>query len=243
MDVVNIGGATVTSQAVELATAISGSFIDDTSSDGLLGLAFSNLNSVQPTQQKTFFDNIQSSLEQPVFTADLDQTGQGTYEFGAINPAAGNISFTKVDSSTGFWQFNAATYSIAGKSATSTGAQASIVDTGTSLMLLNDDIVTAYWGQVQGAQNSEEQGGFIYPCSASATLPEIAVAVGDSGYMAGVSGKGLEYAQIDSTNCFGGLQSNAGQEMQILGDVLIRQHYVVFDGGNTQVGFAAKPSA
>jgi len=43
-DTVDIGGATVTSQAVELATAVSQSFVADASTDGLVGLAFSTLN-------------------------------------------------------------------------------------------------------------------------------------------------------------------------------------------------------
>lgn len=43
-DTVNIGGATVTSQAIELATAVSRSFIADIGSDGLVGLGFKKLN-------------------------------------------------------------------------------------------------------------------------------------------------------------------------------------------------------
>ena len=43
-DTVNIGGATVTGQAVELATAVSQSFVADANTDGLVGLAFSTLN-------------------------------------------------------------------------------------------------------------------------------------------------------------------------------------------------------
>lgn len=43
-DVVDIGGATVTKQAVEMATALSSSFTADTNNDGLVGLAFSRLN-------------------------------------------------------------------------------------------------------------------------------------------------------------------------------------------------------
>jgi hypothetical protein len=61
-DTVNIGGATVTSQAIELATAVSSSFVQDTQSNGLVGLAYSKLNTVKPTAQKTFFDNAKSSL-------------------------------------------------------------------------------------------------------------------------------------------------------------------------------------
>ncbi|KYG40744.1 hypothetical protein M433DRAFT_8519 [Acidomyces richmondensis BFW] len=45
-DKVNIGGATATRQAVEIATQVSGSFIQDTTSDGLVGLAFSSINTI-----------------------------------------------------------------------------------------------------------------------------------------------------------------------------------------------------
>lgn len=65
-DTVDIGGATVTSQAVELATSVSSAFVQDANSDGLVGLAFSSLNSVKPKTQNTFYQNIMSSLEQPV---------------------------------------------------------------------------------------------------------------------------------------------------------------------------------
>lgn len=116
-DTVDIGGATVTEQAIEMATAVSQSFVEDTNTDGLVGLAFSSINTVKPKAQKTFFDNIMPNLDQPVFTADLTNDTTGTYEFGTIDQTKfkGDLTYTAVDSSQGFWQFQSKSFMVDGK--------------------------------------------------------------------------------------------------------------------------------
>ncbi|KAK5010546.1 hypothetical protein LTR28_009221 [Elasticomyces elasticus] len=241
IDVVDIGGATVTSQAIELATAISSSFARNVANDGLVGLGFSSINTVTPHPQKTFFDNIAPHLAQPVFTADLHNDTHGTYEFGAVDARkhAGALAYTPVDPRNGFWQFASATFAVDGKMSTRNAADASpaIADTGTSLMLVDDAVARAYYAAVDGAAADVAAGGFVYPCSA--TLPAFAVAIGE-GYMATVPGDRITYAQVDDRNCFGGIQSNGGAGLQIYGDVLFRSQFVVFDGGEMRIGMAPK---
>lgn len=237
-DQVTIGGVTAAKQAVELATSVSGSFIQDTNNDGLVGLAFGTINTIEPRAQATFFENVMQQLDQPVFTARLRHNAPGTYTFGTIDKSeyTGDIHYTPINTEHGFWQFESPTYSIGGQTRQCTTCSAAIADTGTSLMLLDADIVKAYYAQVDGATNSPFQGGYTYPCDT--TLPDLGVAVG-TGYTATIKGADLTYAEIGRGKCFGGLQSNAGQGIQILGDVFLKQFLAVFDGGNNQFGIAA----
>ncbi|KAI9649977.1 hypothetical protein NHQ30_002566 [Ciborinia camelliae] len=242
-DTVNIGGATVTGQAVEMATAVSASFVSDTQSNGLVGLAFSKLNTVKPTQQKTFFDNaIAQGLAQPVFTADLRHASAGSYEFGNIDTSKfnGSLSWAAVNTTQGFWQFSSTKFSVGGGQQTAVPNGQAIADTGTTLMLADANIVNGYYSKVQGAVNNKTVGGVTFPCSAK--LPDLQVDVGGS-YMAVVRGDDINYAPVDATGktCFGGLQATP-QSLQIYGDIMFKSQFVVFNGGNNSLGMAPHQS-
>ncbi|KAF1993689.1 acid protease [Amniculicola lignicola CBS 123094] len=246
-DVVNIGGVTVQNQTVELATAVSQSFIQDTNTDGLVGLAFSKLNTVndgtKKTPAKTFFDNVMPNLDMPVFTADLDPDGTGVYEFGKIDQSkfTGQMAWIPVNATTGFWQFPSTKFAVGGQMMTNTAGSQAIADTGTSLLLVDQNVADSYYAKVQGAQNNAQVGGYIYPCSA--TLPDMSVAIGDT-YMATIPGNMITFATVDAANttCFGGIQGNGGAGLQIYGDTMFKAQFVAFNGGNQSLGFGAKPT-
>ena len=113
-DTITIGGLSFSGQAVESAVKVSEEFTSDSASDGIVGLAFDSINNVQPQRQKTFFDNIVSSLDHPVFTVDLKHNAPGTYNFGYIDGSAftGNLTLVPVDNSQGFWTFNCTGYRV-----------------------------------------------------------------------------------------------------------------------------------
>ncbi|KAG9542925.1 aspartyl protease, partial [Aureobasidium melanogenum] len=237
-DKVVVGSVTATSQAVEAATSVSSSFLADVNNDGLVGLSFSNINTVSPNQQKTFFDTVKSSLALPLWTANLKKGAPGSYDFGYIDSSkySGKITYVSVNSASGFWQFTADGYQV-GSSSTVSSSFTAIADTGTSLMYLPSSSVTAYWAQVTGSGYDSNQGGYTFPCSSS--LPDFNVVVGGNKFT--VPGSYMNYAQISYTTCFGGLQQNTGLSFSILGDIFLKSQFMVFSevGGQATLGFAA----
>jgi hypothetical protein len=261
VDQMDVGGTTVDAQAIGLPDSVSDSFVTG-AADGLIGLAFSKLNTIEPQAQKTFFDNVLPDLSQPVFTAQLKGGQVGSYEFGNVDQTlfTGTLSKAAVDSSRGFWEVNSASFAVQGVQGTSaiTNGKA-IIDTGTSLMLVQDEMVVGYWNQVQGAQLNQQAGGVVFPCNAQ--LPDLQVAIGDQN-MATVSGANMNFANVGTdrntgqqcefanipdhtkptlicaTVCFGGLQSNQGLPFAIYGDVFLKSQFVVFNGADPSISVA-----
>lgn len=195
----------MTSQAIGLPTDVASSFISDTASNGLVGLAFSKLNTIKPQQQKTFFDNVAPLLSQSVFTANLKHGTAGGYEFGTIDSTqfSGQLTTVPINSRSGFWEFTSTQIAVGNASAQTVtgGSGTAIADTGTSLLIVDPPVVSAYWSQVAGAVNSAQSGGVIFPCNSA--LPDFSVAIGST-YMATISGSLLNFAQA-------GADSQTGQ--------------------------------
>ncbi|KAK8159294.1 aspartic peptidase domain-containing protein [Phyllosticta citrichinensis] len=240
-DRVAVGEVTATAQAVEAATSASSLFLQDTASDGVLGLAASALNSVRPTKQQTFLDTAKIKL----FTANLRKTVPGTYTFGFINSSlyTGPITYTPVAPAnrqqTGFWSFNITGYSV-GRGAVTTKPISAIADTGTSLAYLPQDVAAAFYNQIPGASYSVTYGGFILPCSA--TPPTFNFQV--SGVLQTIPGSYLVYGPVDyDGNCFGGLQSSAGMPFNVIGAIVLKSQFVVFDNSTSpaRIGWAKQP--
>ncbi|KAI2464022.1 secreted aspartic proteinase precursor [Annulohypoxylon bovei var. microspora] len=238
-DTVTVGGVTYKSQAVEAASKVSSEFQSDTNNDGLLGLAFSSINTVEPKAQKTFFDNIASSLDTAAWTADLKYHTAGTYDFGVIDDSkyTGAITYTDVDNSQGFWSFSSTGYGI-GTGAFKSTSFDGIADTGTTLALLPDSIVTAYYKKVTGSKLDSTQGGYTFPCST--TPPDFVFGVEGAKFT--IPGEFINYAPVDDTTCFGGIQSDDGIGFSIFGDVALKAAFVVFDQstGSPRLGWASK---
>ncbi|KAL2789196.1 aspartic peptidase domain-containing protein [Aspergillus keveii] len=241
-DTINVGGVTVTGQAIGLPTQVSPSFLEDTYTNGLVGLGFSALNTIQPQQQRSFFETIADVLDEPVLGASLKSESVGEYEFGVIDQSKykGELVNASVDASSGYWKFESSYYKVGnGTLKKNDQATATIADTGTSLMLLDQHVVDAYYAKVHGAQYVPSATGYIYPCSAE--LPNFSIAIGPQ-HLATVPGSLMGFSEVGTntttgeTVCYGGMQSNQGLSLQILGDTFLKAFYVVFDLRGPSIG-------
>jgi aspergillopepsin I len=191
---VTIGSTTISNQAVEITKSVTDDLVGDTNCDGLLGLSFKSLNTVSPVQQTPFFFNALSSLSAPVFTANLKHDKAGSYDFGIIDSKkySGDIVYTDVDSSDGYWAFTSPSYKVGNK--VHKHSAKAIADTGTSLLLLEDAVVDTYYKSVKGAAYDDDEGAYTFPCKS--TLPSFSVAVTEKDYVT-IPGTLMSYGAID----------------------------------------------
>jgi len=235
-----VGGLTVQSQAIETATQVSRQFTMEQELDGLLGLGFGTLNTIAPKKQPTFFENIKSKLDAPLFTVDFKHKAEGTYDFGYIDPAkhTSNFTYVSVDANPGYWRWTSSGYSV-GSEAWVSASINGIADTGTTLLYLPTSIVQAYYKAMPGATNSRSYGGYVFPCSTNP--PAFVFGVGSEKFS--IPGKFINYgpAALGSSSCFGGIQSSSNVGINIWGGVALKAGLIVFEAGDKpRLGFAKK---
>ncbi|KAF9096650.1 Type I transmembrane sorting receptor [Mortierella sp. GBA35] len=138
-DIVGVGGVNLR-QTIGLATNESAQFAVS-KMDGMFGLTFSNLESVPGV--KTFMDNAiaQKAVALPVVSAYLPSLRR--------NPRPLEVLVQDV--------------LVSGKSLNSSWQ--GIVDTGTTLVILDQTTVNAIHSKIKGAQYIREEGAWVLPCS------------------------------------------------------------------------------
>ncbi|KAJ7616065.1 acid protease [Roridomyces roridus] len=240
LDTVTVGNVSIPKQAVELAEKMSAQFASGEGSDGLLGLAWPSINTVSPKAVATPVENMikQKLISQPLFTVKLDRgDNAGFYSFGSIDTTVTSnpITYTPVDNSQGFWMVPSTSFSLNGKTIERSGNTA-ILDTGTTLALVDDSTVSAIYNSIKGAKFDADQGGYVYP--SSATVPTVAFAVGDKLYT--VNAEDFAFGPAEDGFLFGGIQSRGSNPFDILGDIFLKSVYVVFNQGESTVGLAQR---
>uniref|UniRef100_A0A8H7NEJ1 Peptidase A1 domain-containing protein n=1 Tax=Bionectria ochroleuca TaxID=29856 RepID=A0A8H7NEJ1_BIOOC len=236
-DRVQVGGTFFNKQGVQSAVQVSFEISRDSFASGIMGMAMKGINTVRPTQQHSYFENILDSLKEPVFTANLQKGRPGNYNFGYIDDKEhiGNITYAPLLTDTPFWEVNATGYQV-GDSPYQPVVWNALVDTGTSLLILPENIVNEYYTGVEGAAFDPRRGMMLFPCEVQ--LPDFYFGIGD--YRGKIPGHYINYGKADPSYCYGGIQATDIQGPSVLGDILLKAQFVVFDGGKNAVGFANK---
>ncbi|XP_005046600.1 PREDICTED: pepsin A-like isoform X1 [Ficedula albicollis] len=236
-DTVNVAGINVRNQIFGLAETEPGDFFYYTPFDGILGLAFPSIASSGATP---VFDNMmmENLVDRNLFSVYLSRDSQaGSFVlFGAIDPyyTTRGISWIPLSAET-YWQIAMESVSANGAPvACSSGCQA-IVDTGTTLLAVP---IRAYRTLMAllGASSSGE-----ISCEAASNLPNLVFHIHGKEFPV----PPRAYVLRSNGYCSLGLQGmdvpTEEGELWILGDVFIREYYVIFDRANNKVGLSQLP--
>uniref|UniRef100_A0A8C3P942 Peptidase A1 domain-containing protein n=1 Tax=Chrysemys picta bellii TaxID=8478 RepID=A0A8C3P942_CHRPI len=230
-DTVQVGGIVDTNQIFGLSETEPGSFLYYSPFDGILGLAFPSIASSGATP---VFDNMMNEglVSQDLFSVYLssdDQSGSFVM-FGGIDSSyySGNLNWIPLSAET-YWQITMDSITMNGETIACSGGCQAIIDTGTSLLA----------GPSTGISNIESyigasDGTVRISCSAMSSLPNIVFNINGIEFPVPASAYitdlvyGCRYIDVPTSS----------GELWILGDIFIRQYYVVFDRSNNQVGLA-----
>lgn len=224
-DTVVIGGISIANQTIELAQQESSSFSHGVT-DGLLGLGFSSITTVDGI--KTPFDNMisQGLVESPVFGVYLgkaSKNGGGEYVFGGSNPSKynGTLHTVPVNSSRGYWGVDISDVKV-GNTSVASGFDG-ILDTGTTLLIFTEEIANDVAKTYNATGNGD--GTFQIGCDTSKFEPLVFTMNGNDFY---VPPDSLIFQQ-DGDYCFASFAYSSGLNLSILGDVFLKNNYVIFN--------------
>jgi hypothetical protein len=245
-DDIEMGNIKITKQAVQLAKIFRGKQFREGTADGILGLAFGHLNSVQPRPVKTPLESMidLDLLPEHLFTVNLGR--ECFFSFGFIDAAtrAGrDIHWVDVDSRGGHWNFSSLVARVGNRVLSRRGG-AAIADTGSSIILTHPHIVWMIYEQIEGARYDSRQPGWVYPKNAE--IPEIAFSVGnDDSCMIVINKHNMHHSDLGQDLSFGAIQENpaydnGGLQFDVFGTPFFRQVYAIFDIKGCRFGVIKK---
>lgn len=231
-DSVSVGGLVIENQAVEAAVLASGTVLT-LECDGILGLSL-QANTISPAGTPTFLENL-GKLGPSIFTCSLTRPNEppGFFTFGYIDPSIpGTPEYTSVDPEHGYWEFPSQFVIINGIQYSRPGNTA-IADTGTTIILVSDDILPTIYSPMGGIFDSTQQG-WIYPSTIEIdNLPNISFPVGNTVVTLDKSDLGFT---SNGSWIFGAIQSRGNDEYDSFGDYWLRNVYAIWDFGVTGDG-------
>ncbi|KAF9933811.1 hypothetical protein BGZ67_004131 [Mortierella alpina] len=234
-DFVKLANLSIKDQPVHLAEQMTPGF--DGFVDGILGLSFGLLSNTSSV--------LESMMEQKLLDKGVVSFALGKYPsetggealFGGIDMSkvkdGHEITYTNVIDDR-YWAVKIADTFMDGQSVFTDSSKAgmlSVMDTGTTILILPSSVTSAIHNKIPRAIRLHER--WYVPCKGTQTLE----------FEIGGAKFGVPYSDIAREKsalrgmCHSGVQTNPG-DFAIIGDVFIKNSYVVFDEENRRMGFA-----
>jgi hypothetical protein len=189
-------------------------------------------------RDRPFWYRIGADLALPyLFTVDIYQTQNGTFDFGYIDPEkySGEISYVPMDTSETNWNFNMTGFAIGDGKPENVTEFTGVVDTGGPNIGLPSSIVGPYFKSFGGNSSGTI---YTYPCSAYPP-PNLTLYLATGDKMV-LNGSLLVTPPTGSSKICNGRVDDSVQTAYNIGASMLDQKFVVFDHANSRIGFADK---
>ncbi|XP_030641082.1 pepsin A-like [Chanos chanos] len=232
-DTLTVGGITVPNQIFGLSTT-EAPFMATMQADGILGLAFPSISASRATP---VFDNMmnQNLVSQKLFSVYLSKNDDaGSFVlFGETDSSyySGSITWVPLSSET-YWQVKMDSVTINGGAAGCAGGCQAILDTGTSLIVVPSTDFNNVVSKIGATM--DEYGDANVDCNKIDSMPSVTFNLNGKSFTVPPSA----YVSQTKYGCRAGFGNGGSQQLWILGDVFLRQFYVIFDRQYNQVALA-----
>lgn len=242
VDTVRLGGFTLPNATIQSAQVIASRFEREHGLTGVLGLAKALPNNINPPTPTTL-DLLREYLDHPVFTVDVRRNATGRFDFGKLHTslASDNITWIVSNPDSVHWDVDFDLTTWDQDHLWYYHKFTATIDTGTTLMFMPDILASRYWLSIDGIKvDPHLSNAYTFLCDSH--LPDFSFKLPQTEHILTIPGQYLNYGPVDEDPdyCWGGMQSAAGMETAILGDVMLKALFVAFDLDQGRIGFANK---
>uniref|UniRef100_A0A672V4E4 pepsin A n=1 Tax=Strigops habroptila TaxID=2489341 RepID=A0A672V4E4_STRHB len=233
-DTVRVADIKITNQIFGLSETEPGDFFYYCPFDGILGLAYPSISSSGATP---VFDNMMKEdlVSRDLFSVYLSKDEEkGSFVlFGAIDYdyVSNGISWIPVSDET-YWQITMDRVSIDDEAVACSDSCQAIVDTGTSLLAMPYEDLESLYDTLGASSSGEVQ------CSSVDSLPDVVFYLNSAAFPLTPSAYVVESDGVCSLAFEGMDVSTESGVSWILGDVFIREYYVIFNRAKNTVGLS-----
>ncbi|KAF9900629.1 hypothetical protein EC991_007075, partial [Linnemannia zychae] len=257
VDNITVAGIKVLDQTIGLASVNTGSSPTDLDNviDGILGLGFDSDSDIDGF--KTPVTNMiqQNLIDQAIVSVWLNKAEDqdaslsygGQFIFGGVDPSLYRepITYVPVTSNT-HWQVAVDKVIFDNKQLDMPRSSTyAIVDTGSSYIILPDDLAEAFHRQIPKA-TYDKAIGWIIPCTVGKSRSiNLTFVLGGRNFSVPLSDivllqTGFQGRCLSAIDTWSETTGRDSQSQILLGDLFIKNQYVVYDYGNRTIGFAEK---